>query len=141
MQLFEPRHVYESLEGRYLGKVENFSTDFSKRREKIFACLKYQATGLKLETIKPSKQGNDVNFGARLKVEGGAATGRHVFRVDVIKPDGKPQEILGYNQEAPKGQATIELPLAWNAPMGDWTVRVRDVATGFSAEQQFKVTR
>ena len=141
VQLTEPRHVYESLEGRYLGKVENFSTDFSKRREKIFACLKYQATGLKLENIKPSKQGNDINFGAHLKVEGGAATGRHVFRVDVIKPDGMPQEILGYNQEAPKGQATIELPIAWNAPMGDWTVQVRDVATGFSAEQQFKVTR
>ena len=52
---------------------------------------------------------------------------------------GRPVRILGYNQEAPGGKAEVELPLAYNAPVGRWQVHVRDVASGVTADCALEV--
>jgi hypothetical protein len=139
-RILEKRHVYDSREGTYLGFVDAWHSDHEKDLAKLFAALPYKVEALELEDPAPAKQGTIVRFPAKLVLAGGTA-GRHVFRVDVTRPDGKSLLILGYNQEAPGGKAEIEVPLAYNAPVGKWKIMVSDVATGSSETTQLIVSR
>ena len=135
--LREKRHVYDSRAARYMGLIDTIRPDFREHVAKLYACLPYRVEALRLDPAPAAKPGAVVRFGAELTAS--AEPGRHVLRVDVVRPDGQPQNILGYNQTAPAGKATIEIPLAYNAPTGRWSVTVRDVATGIEAKRELLV--
>jgi hypothetical protein len=64
----------------------------------------------------------------------------HVFRVEVIGPDGKPVEPLAQNVVAQNGRTRTRIPLALNDPPGNYTVKVRDVATGVTGQADFSLS-
>ena len=137
--LNEKRHVYDSRVGKYLGFLNKFNCDFTYELvARWYACLPYKVTGLELSESKAVKAGEVVKFAANIQKEGNEI-GRHVLRVEVTRPDGELQKILGYNQNVIGGNATIEIPLGLNAPKGNWKVELRDVASGVSASREFDV--
>ena len=137
--LNEKRHVYDSRVGKYLGFLNKFNCDFTYELvARWYACLPYKVTGLELSESKAVKAGEVVKFAANIQKEGNEI-GRHVLRVEVTRPDGELQKILGYNQNVIGGNATIEIPLGLNAPKGNWKVELRDVVSGVSASREFDV--
>lgn len=61
------------------------------------------------------------------------------MRAEVSNPEG----IVSYYTQvtdAPAGQVTMELQLAWNDLPGSWQVTLTDVVTGISAQTNFNVT-
>ena len=63
----------------------------------------------------------------------------HVLRLEASGPDGKVRGFYSANVFARNGKAEGALRLALNDPVGEWTVRVRDIATGLSTEATFIV--
>jgi len=62
---------------------------------------------------------------------------RSVYHIAFVGPDGK--ERLAYRRNlacGPQG-GSVEIPLALNDPAGQWTVRVKEIATGREAEVRF----
>jgi hypothetical protein len=129
VRLLEKRHIYDARAGRYLGLLDRWQPDDSPQLARLYACLPYKVEGLQVSAPASVKPGAVVRLPVRLALNGGVA-GRHVLRVDAVRPDGTKQRILGYNQTITGGAGDVELPLAYNAPAGEWRVTVRDVATG-----------
>lgn len=61
-------------------------------------------------------------------------------RVDITDPEGRPAEFSGF-YGAKDGRLRLTLNLARNDLPGEWTVKVRDLAGGRSAERTLTVTR
>lgn len=139
LRLIEKRHIYDSRAGKYIGHTDAWRPDFNEEPARLYACLPYEVTSLDVDRPQPVKQGDIVNASVRVVTAQGKA-GRHVFRVEVFDTQGEHISILGYNQEAPEGRATVEIPLAFNSSPGTWTLRVRDVATGFEKDVPFLLT-
>ena len=65
----------------------------------------------------------------RLALEGSPAA-VHVVRVDVVDPAGRRVPQYSGNLLAPRGRASLTLPLALNDPPGKWTLQATDVLSG-----------
>ena len=65
----------------------------------------------------------------RLSLEGSPAA-VHVVRVDVVDPAGRRVPHYSGNLIAPRGRASLTLPLALNDPAGKWTLQATDVLSG-----------
>ena len=57
-----------------------------------------------------------------------------VYRVEVRNPSGDVMAHYSGNLLAPDGNAAMTIPFAVSDPTGRWLIRVRDVASGASAE-------
>ena len=63
---------------------------------------------------------------------GGARNDMHLLRVNVIAPDGREVTALRRLVKIYGGQGEVRLPVAFNDPVGKWTVQVKDTATGIN---------
>jgi len=140
LTLPETRHVYELIRGEYVGHTDRIEVPFGvDRLANIYSCLPYNVTGVELSPAKARwRPGEIVTFDVAVKAEGGAP-GRHVFRVEVSNPSGETVRLYSYNLEAPNGRAAGKIFLALNDPPGEWTINVRDVATGLVSAARFAV--
>ena len=62
------------------------------------------------------------------------------IQVEIVDPQGRPAERAGY-YGAKDGQLNITLDIASNDLPGDWTIRVRELASGMRHERTLTVTR
>jgi len=132
------RHaVYDQRAGKYLGKVESVTVDLATYEPTVLAILPEPIEKVSVSTARDAQRGELVK--ATLKLDGPRIGTTHAFRVDVLAPDGKPMPILTRTLVAPKGQAVWEFPIAVSDPAGQYTLRVRDVATGMRVEQSLTV--
>lgn len=131
-------HVYDSREGRYLGRVDSVQTELGAGRAKVFALLPYRVARVALRSPPHVRVGQTAEVAADVVLEEGKA-GQHVLHLDVWGPDG--QELSHYtrNADAPRGRGVLRVPTALNDVPGHWRVRVCDVATGVSAEATFEL--
>ena len=84
-------------------------------------------------------------LGERLTVDVTVADGRGValsavvpVRVDIIDPRGRDAEVSGW-YGARDGKLVLHLDLAANDELGEWTVRIRELASGLLAERTFRI--
>lgn len=93
---------------------------------------------LKLSTtaVRP---GEHLEVTARLASEdGSAAAGLVPCRVEVRRPDGKVSDLSRYGVFS-EGKLSLRLPVAHNAPAGEYAVRVREMAGGGVEIVRFRV--
>ena len=138
--LEEARHIYDARPGKYLGETKRFRPDFTDHSVAVYSCLPYRVAGIELQPPPQAGPGDLVRSAVGIDI-GGARPVRHVLRVDVLQPDGQRRGILSYNVVTKDGKGTVEIPLALNAPVGRWQLRVRDVATGTEAKTAFVVAK
>jgi hypothetical protein len=132
------RHaVYDQRAGKYLGKVESVTVDLATYEPTVLAILPEPIEKVSVSTARDAQRGELVKV--TLKLDGPRIGTTHAFRVDVLAPDGKPMPVLTRTLLAPKGQAVWEFPIAVSDPAGQYTLRVRDVATGVRVEQSLTV--
>ena len=140
ISLEEARHVYDARHGKYLGKTDRFRPEFGDHSIAIYSCLPYQVKGITIQPPQQAKQGDTVRCAVRVEIDGDQPA-RHVLHVDAYQPDGECRDLLSYSIITRDGKGAVELPLAWNAPVGRWRLVVRDVATGTQAEAPFAVAQ
>ena len=138
--------VYDVRTGRYHGLTKQVDLTVRPGRALVLSHLPYRVTGLDLSTGRPEgtayRPGESVEVMLSVVTSGGprnAQPAKHVIRVDVTDPAGEEAGAHGGNFEAPGGRVELRLPLAFNAPEGAWTLRVRDVASGVTAVRRFEV--
>lgn len=132
--------TYDVRAGMPLGNVDQFETPFQPDRARLYCRLPYSVRRIAVEAAAARcKRGDPVPLELSLETAGKAVPGRHWFHLDVAGPDGAP--LLHYAQNVPvvDGKGSALIPLAFNDPVGRWQVRARDVATGLTAETQFRV--
>ncbi len=127
-------HWYDSRAGRALGEHEIWTTPVRPGDAQVFAVLPYAVEAIDLDGLPGHAQAGDtLRLRARLNI-GGAEPQRHVLRLDVLRPDGIPVGYLRQVVQTRTGEAVFELPFARNDIVGEWTLRVTDVATGVQTE-------
>ncbi|MCK5803842.1 MAG: beta-galactosidase trimerization domain-containing protein, partial [Lentisphaeria bacterium] len=131
-------HVYDSREGRYLGFVDSAQTELGPGRAKVFALLPYRVKAVALRCPQRIRAGEVLEVTAEVIPERGKA-GQHVLHLDVFGPNGRALSHYAKNVDALDGRAVLRVPLALNNSPGNWRIRVRDAATGVSAEATFKL--
>jgi beta-galactosidase len=134
----QPTHVYDIRAGRHLGHTAQVQTVLAPGETAFYACLPYRVTALTATIASPASPGSPLPV--RISVRGdGAIVGDHVIHVDLVAPDGRPVEHYAQNVLAQAGTADLQIPLAMSDPTGRWTLRVRDVLTGTTAQTRCEV--
>lgn len=136
LKLSQPAHVYDVRAGKLLGKVAAVSLSKDGQRAQLFSVLPAPTQRLSVQVGKRFRRGDVVR--ARLRLETGSVkpTGR-IVRVKWLRPDGV--EAMTYRSYVPLqgAEAEVVIPLAFNDPVGTWTLITTDVATGVSRKVSF----
>jgi len=131
-------HVYDMRKGKYLGQGRAFDVTLPGRDALMLASLPYRVTGIE---VKIAAARRDSEAEVRASLQASSQPGLHVFRVEVVGPDGQAIDALAQNMIARDGQAQVKIPFALNDPAGEYTVKVRDVATGVTGQAIFGLSR
>ena len=135
LELADAAHIYDQRTGRYLGHRASVRLTLHPASATVLSLLPYRVRGLRVTGDRTVETGDWAKLDLALRADGNAAG--HVFRVKLVRPDGK-ELWLGARTLKPEGAtATVRLPFAHNAMPGAWTARVRDVAT--REEARFRV--
>ena len=134
MLLERPAFLYDVLAGVELGVGSRLDMSLHDGTVRVIAALPYRVGRVRLELPEQAVVGQDCTAGLTIETEGGQPE-LHVFRLDVIGPDGLPRRGYSQNVVATSGTAKATVPFALNDPPGAWTLLVRDVASGASARR------
>ena len=141
VELGKAVHVYDVRGGKYLGHKDSFDTKIIPARAQLFAVLPYRVRGVEVKGLRRSYRcGDAVTCQLRVEPDKGEA-GRHVVRLELTGPSGKSPTPYARNIVADGGECEARFRLALNDPPGDWTLTVRDVATGTVARKTFALEK
>ena len=126
--------LYDHQHRSFVGKGAIRGAHLREGEPFFFVCYPYKVVGLSLEA-KPArlKPGETLTVQARLGTS--KPSGFHLFRLRVIGPEQAPREVVNRLVPAPKGRATVELPLAKDLPPGKYSVSARCVLTAAIAAE------
>ncbi|KPK79180.1 MAG: hypothetical protein AMJ81_13675 [Phycisphaerae bacterium SM23_33] len=133
------REVYNIRAGKHLGKAESDTATLDPVAPLCYALLPYRVTGVDVQVAASAGRGQIVPVRCTVTTAGDGAIARHVLRVDVLGPDGSLRTYYSRNLDAAGGEAEMTIPLALNDATGAWRLRVKDIATGTTAEKTFQV--
>jgi hypothetical protein len=105
----------------------------------FYALLPYSVRGIDLAAPKSARQGEEVTVTFAVQPDRGVA-GDHLLRVTTQGPDGKDIYYLSKNLLTTQGKGEFRLTPPLNAPLGDWKVTLRDLATGTTQSALIRVT-
>jgi hypothetical protein len=139
--LIKSAYVYDVRRGVFLGGGKSFSTNLRPGEAKLFALLPYRVQDVDIKIEK-----NVVNPGGSIKYRvsippQGADTkiGRHVFKISIFEPDGSERKFFSDILVPQEGSGSGTFEILPGDPSGKWRLKVKDVATGKSAEAIFMV--
>jgi hypothetical protein len=131
--------VYNVRAGKHLGKAKAVTDTLDPVAPLCYALLPYRVTGVDVQVAASAKRGEVIPVRCTVRTAGGGEIARHVLRVDVLWPDGSLRTYYSRNLDTVAGKAEMEVPLALNDATGTWRLRVKDIATGTTAEKSFQV--
>jgi len=138
IQLAEGGHVYDVRAATYLGETRTIATRLATGVAQLYAVLPYRVTGVAVECPETVATGGWLAVRGRVEVAGRAA-GDHVLHVELADPAGEVIRPYRRNVPAEGGVGEVEFALGLNAMEGEWTVTVRDVVSGMTAERTVAV--
>jgi len=131
-------HVYDIRRGKYLGYIDEIPMEVGPGRAEFYSLIPYKVKGLEINVPGRIRQGETLEWNARLKTGEGKA-GLHIFRITLVSPQGKEIACYAANVKAEQGRASGKIPMAFNDEPGAWTLRIKDTASGQTADAGFKV--
>lgn len=139
LNLDKSMHVYDVLERKYLGRMQEISRTVKPGVVHILAVLPYKVQSVSLKPAKESfKQGEMMSFSAEVLTDGLPA-GLHVLRIELIDPEGKQMKMYTLKAKAEAGRFVGGIQLSLNEKIGKWKMTVRDIATGAGTDAYFDV--
>jgi hypothetical protein len=130
--------VYNTRARKYLGFGDSATIDLPSFQGRLICLLPYKVEQVTLSGPQRARRGQHVMLRAAVKTDD-LAPGEHVVYFDVTSPTGVRRPLYCAVRSAPQGKATLEIPLALNDPLGQWTVTARDVMTGVEATTHFSL--
>jgi hypothetical protein len=131
--------VFNVRTGKRYGRTRSIADRLEPGDAALYALLPYDIGRFSLALSRPNIQpGETMRYDLNFQSADGKA-GLHVFRVEVIAPDGKLLPHYGSILPAENGKASGSIPMALNDPKGRWQVRARDVATNQQVIVDFRV--
>lgn len=127
--------VYDARAGRSLGRQDRIEVEIDPGEARFLALLPYLPEGLSAS----ARQSGD-RLIVEAEVTAAVTPTDHVLHI-MVTPAGEDGPRYEYDRQvlARRGRAEVALPLAYSDPVGAWTVRVRDVATGLTGAAQAEV--
>jgi hypothetical protein len=132
-----PAALYDTRNGKFLGKQIQWVVTLHDTEPVILSLLPEPVTGLSIGGPEQAQRGDLLSISLRL--EGPRLGDTHTFRAQLFNPDRQELSMLTRNLAAPQGTCVWDLPLAVNLTKGTYSLHVRDVATGTTAERPLKV--
>jgi len=139
-----PRRIYSVLRGKYHGETDRVQVQLSPGQPALFALLRERIVRVEVatepKTVLSSGAGTSPELQYEIAAVPSAGTpGDHVFRVEMLGPDGKARGFYAANVFAERGRAKGTVRLALNDPHGIWKVVARDVVSGTKGVTPFTV--
>ena len=134
--------VYDVRAGRYLGRTDVVPMEFKGMDTYLLSLLPYRVKSLALDVNERPRSGETLSVKARLETSSAdrKRIATHVLRVEMVPPQGfsvfELPPIRMQLVDAPNGEATVEIPLAWNEKVAYYDLVVTDVATGVTAKRR-----
>lgn len=137
VDLPEERNVYDCRAGARLGRFRRLSLALRPGEPHVLALLPYEPTG-----IRATASFADESLIVRASLSSDAEPSDHIFHIAVTRAgEAEPFQCYTRSVTASRGRAEISIPLALNDPGGEWTVQVRDVATGLATTAKAVLAR
>ncbi|MDD2708228.1 MAG: beta-galactosidase trimerization domain-containing protein [Verrucomicrobiae bacterium] len=137
LKLREKANIYDVRQGKYVGYTDQIKTAIEPANGLLFALLPYQVKGISLNMPKQIGQGETLEYTAA--IEGAEHPGLHVFHVEFISPKRETVPYYAGNLVAENGKCKGRAELALNEMTGGWKIKIKDVATGMTAEQDVSI--
>ena len=138
LQLDAERHIYDVLEGEYLGLMRDIPRTVQPSIPHLLAALPYMVKGVSLGADSSVKQGEKLSFSTKIETDG-APAGLHVIRVELTDPDGEVVNEYTQKLRADGGAGTGTVDLSLDEKAGDWKILARDIASGVVGTARFHV--
>ncbi len=136
----EVAHLYDVLQGEYLGHRDRIEQTISPGSLRLVAALPYKVDHIKLTLPERVRKGAELSLRANVVTASGeTGVGTHILRIELLNPQGEVVEHYARNVRAEGGACTETIHLALDETPGAWRATVADVMTGVSAEQIFEV--
>ena len=133
-------HLYDIVHGKYLGPVSKTTLLLTEDEPAaLFGHYPYKITALRAEVPGKVAVGSDLPVNIKVEVSEGVP-GKHVFHIELVPPGMEKMSVpfhLQRNVIAENGKYTLVFRMAYNDPKGKWTLRVKDVMSGLTAEKTF----
>jgi hypothetical protein len=132
-----PYSVYDTRAGSALGEIQSLRVELKAYEPLIFTLLPKPAKEFTILATNNAKRGEQIAIAASLEAPTPAEV--HVFHLEIAGPDGKTIPYYTRNLKAPLGVAVTRLYLALSDPPGNYTITLRDVATGITGKKTLQV--
>jgi hypothetical protein len=122
--------------GKYLGSGASVECTIHPDQATLLAALPYKIDRVGLRVRRTDSRGN-------YKISGGLAGnadkfGKHLLRMEILNPEGKPLAYYSKNIAAENGNFSIDIVLGLNEPAGAYRMLIRDLITGITAEAELQ---
>jgi len=124
--------VYDATDGVFIGQTSRPQLELRADRPAVLVCFEQQASAVDL---KLTERGNRIAWHASLERDP-QRTDR-VFHLEVISPAGEVLPHYSRTVVARRGRASGTFTPAANEPVGAWSARITDVATGNTVTATF----
>ena len=128
-------HVYDVRRGMYRGYGDRIEDMIYPARAELYALLPYEVRGLHMRC---DQTGGTADVSGHIVTDNDHVTTDHVFRIEFTEPNGRYRPELSANLIGSDGRFQHRVFVGYNATPGDWTVKVRDVATGTVREAMIR---
>lgn len=119
-------YAYDLKNHRDLGKQQSFPVTITPYRAMFFALSPAPLEPVTLTTPASATRGSV----PRVQLTSGLPQGQQAVKVTVKLPDGTPADWVEAVALVDRAGASVDLPVAFNDPVGNWTVAVTDLYTG-----------
>ncbi|MBI3921982.1 MAG: beta-galactosidase [Armatimonadetes bacterium] len=138
LRLRRPAHVYDVRLGKYLGKIDRVDTNIAPAEAKVFALLPSRVTKVTVSGPSAVQPGQPATITLNVRTDGKKPMS-HVLHVEVLLPAGTLHPLYTRNLVTTNGAAKFAIPFAFNDEMGEWTIKVKDVASGATGEAKVRL--
>ena len=138
ISLPEKYYIYNIRNGEYLGYTDRIKTKTKPAEAIIYSLLPYKVKGIDVKLPKQIRQRENLEYNIILKSEKGIP-GLHIFHISLISPEGKEIKHYSKNLKAKKGKVTGKVSLSLNETLGNWKLKVKDIASGKTVLKNFIV--
>jgi len=134
MLLEQKKHIYDLLNGKYIGETDCFRFTAVPGRGTLYSALPYKVEKISLTVPSQVKPGELINIKADLE-KTGKGQGMHVYHLELFCPDGKELREYRKNYRAANGAFSTQIQLPLNTPKGKYILKLTDAATGLTASR------
>jgi len=135
-------HIYDTTEGKYLGYIsgnKEVKATLLPGIAKIYGVFQYKIEQINANTEKNSyAPGDTIKIFVNLKTSG-KEVGNHVIYTEVVGTDGKIRDFYAQKIHVRQGKGVVEIPTAFNDEKGNWTVILKEAASGLTTKLNIKM--